>query len=486
MFFSWFAKNRHFKKGHNLSGQIMPFLLVIIAIFLGAMVATMQIGKSALNMTCTDNAADACSLAAASAWALALNGLTLIDNVLLRKAYSTYYTKLKQLLSLSNSKLSEAQRYINLAKPIIIMANIQAGLVPLSSNCTIWYHASTAYSLLNTASRLLKMAATAFSSAKIYNNTMKMATEAMKMEQSNNLTKIMNDMKRNSKVAAEQGKYYAQTYNCQTEYPTVTVPDIISYELEVAKMNNPCPTNDPYNLKAFELFATKLDKIADEFSVGSQIERAIYQGSIRGKSYCDTALAYLTSIPPRPDLALYYYGLATAVYAERRVAAFSAAAAITIYTLWANKLISGSPTVKDLIKRNKKISEALGAAGGLGAGRIVSVGPGSDKVGKTLLIIGINRVIFDKGCVFCTVGGSQSSAAFSDSRGGNMDPRYPLNITVGYTPRLASSDNSCPKSGVSTTGSSGVTGNTSDAGCGGGTGTGTGSGGGGGGGGGAW
>jgi len=80
MFFSWYIKNRHFKQGNSFSGQIVPFLLVIIVVLLIAAVSVIQIGRVSIDKTATANAADAGSLAAASSWASALNSLT-FDNV---------------------------------------------------------------------------------------------------------------------------------------------------------------------------------------------------------------------------------------------------------------------------------------------------------------------------------------------------------------------------------------------------------------------
>jgi hypothetical protein len=76
LFFFWFAKNRHFKKGSKLSGQVTPFLLIILVVLLIAAVATINIGKTSIDKTCSANGADAGALATASTWAGAFNGLS--------------------------------------------------------------------------------------------------------------------------------------------------------------------------------------------------------------------------------------------------------------------------------------------------------------------------------------------------------------------------------------------------------------------------
>ena len=75
MFFSWYFKNKNFKKRSNLSGQIAPFLLVVLVMLLVASIATINIGRVSLDKTETDNASDAAALAAASIQAGAFNWL---------------------------------------------------------------------------------------------------------------------------------------------------------------------------------------------------------------------------------------------------------------------------------------------------------------------------------------------------------------------------------------------------------------------------
>jgi hypothetical protein len=79
LFFSWLDKNRQFKQGSAISGQIAPFLILIMVILLIAAVATINIGRVALDKTTSSNAADAGALAAASYLCRTLNLLAKLN-----------------------------------------------------------------------------------------------------------------------------------------------------------------------------------------------------------------------------------------------------------------------------------------------------------------------------------------------------------------------------------------------------------------------
>jgi len=88
------------------SGQIFPFLLIIMAIFLGAYLTTVRIGRGAMNITCTSNAADSCALAAASGWDAALNQGLAVLNHLAYQIYTDMMTDVNALLSSMNNNLA--------------------------------------------------------------------------------------------------------------------------------------------------------------------------------------------------------------------------------------------------------------------------------------------------------------------------------------------------------------------------------------------
>lgn len=144
MFFSWFARNKHFKQGDNLSGQIFPFLLICIVGLLVAVGVTISAGKSAITKTCASNAVDAGSLAAASGWAGAFNELVtrnkeMKDYYLLNRSYYMILYNLAQGYLTDNSgdnaldyskdteELVRTEEYVNAAKQALESAEcIQA------------------------------------------------------------------------------------------------------------------------------------------------------------------------------------------------------------------------------------------------------------------------------------------------------------------------------------------------------------------------
>ena len=75
MFFSWLIKNRHFKKGSDIKGQITPLLIIVMVVLLVAALVSINIGRIALDKTYSSNASDAGALAAASIYDAAFNEL---------------------------------------------------------------------------------------------------------------------------------------------------------------------------------------------------------------------------------------------------------------------------------------------------------------------------------------------------------------------------------------------------------------------------
>mgnify|MGYP001608774280 CR=1 FL=1 len=433
----------------------MPFLLVIIAIFLGAGVATVRIGGwgkgGALSMTCTDNAADACALAASSVWALALNTLDQ-KQVAFRKTYNDYYTTLKQLLVTSNQQLANAEIYMNFAEIAIEAANDEARKVPNLSYCTVWSAARRASILYSAAATLTRTASVFISSARSINTSMKNLTISTKAAQKMTFCGFIQDMNARNKDALRTGAQYAQEYSCIGAPPAeVYVPSIISYELEVTKLNNPCEQYDPFSLIALALFDSQLDKITSRLESGSDREWLIYFDSIFAASNCYDEEGNLV-------------GWAWSMFASLEWQARSVVSSQLAPVTWLSTLIRGVPSITKLISLNKKISDAMGVAGGYGHGRVVSV-RSCGGVGD-MLITGLKHVTFEQrgGCVSCIVGDSQGIAAFSDSTHADLDTRT---IKVGFTPRLTSAgsasqlDNCSVDSGVN----AGASGSTNDGGC---------------------
>lgn len=90
MFFSWYFKNKNFKQRSNLSGQIAPFLLVILVVLLTAAIATINIGKLGIDKTYSANAADAGALAGATIMSGMLNGFS-TTNAAFLSMYVSFY-----------------------------------------------------------------------------------------------------------------------------------------------------------------------------------------------------------------------------------------------------------------------------------------------------------------------------------------------------------------------------------------------------------
>lgn len=94
MFFSWYLKNRHFKQGGNLQGQITPFLLVTVVILLVAAITTINIGRVGIDKTYSGNAADSGALAGASIMSGMMNSLCETNGLLLDSYVNFYLTYL--------------------------------------------------------------------------------------------------------------------------------------------------------------------------------------------------------------------------------------------------------------------------------------------------------------------------------------------------------------------------------------------------------
>ncbi|MFA5437314.1 MAG: pilus assembly protein TadG-related protein [Candidatus Omnitrophota bacterium] len=137
MFFSWYLENRYFKQGSDLKGQITPLLLLVLVILLIAAVTTVNVGRISLDKTCSANGADAGSLAAASSWAGAFNGLALMNEQLQMYYDMNYYTY-GQLYFTANDYINEAIIYALLSGALAVAATV-AFYSFAPACCTIWY-----------------------------------------------------------------------------------------------------------------------------------------------------------------------------------------------------------------------------------------------------------------------------------------------------------------------------------------------------------
>jgi len=133
LFFAWFSENKQFKKRNGVSGQITPFLLVVLVILLIAAIATINIGRVSLDKTCSANAADAGSLAAASIYATAFNNLAQA-NANMEDSFDIAY--------ISNYEVTylEAQDYMNEAimYTLVAIALMESAIGGYPTMCSVW------------------------------------------------------------------------------------------------------------------------------------------------------------------------------------------------------------------------------------------------------------------------------------------------------------------------------------------------------------
>lgn len=259
MFFSWFTKNKNFNKNKGISGQIMPFLLVIIAIFLGATMAVVKLGREVINITCTENAMDDCSLDAASIWSQALNDLVGMNEEM-KTGYDDFFAQeIKPILTTRGQHIKDAGENIRRTIESIHGADVPAvGEEPV---CTIWGKANIASTRLRNAAKTAQAAADSFDEATkdaitVLNNAAVMAAVGRAQYYD-----IRQGMEEAYTAAKEAGATIAQLNieECLIQYPdgstetdggiigesyttaSVYVPNISSYQLQVTQMSKPCP-----------------------------------------------------------------------------------------------------------------------------------------------------------------------------------------------------------------------------------------------------
>ncbi len=127
-------------------------MLVVLVILLVAAIATINIGRVSIDKTCSANAADAGSLAAASVWASAFNVLTEINHDQIKKWFNENYYTYGQLYFEADSYLNEA---INYALAASAAASAALAVASIPPNCgEIWVAGIAAAVLDGTASVL--------------------------------------------------------------------------------------------------------------------------------------------------------------------------------------------------------------------------------------------------------------------------------------------------------------------------------------------
>lgn len=144
MFFSWYIKNKSFKKGSNLGGQITPFLLVVLVILLSAAIATINIGRTSIDKTYSANSADAGALAGASGMAGVMNYLAEANDSL-RQNYDAFYEgQMLPVFETADDAWMEIQQYSLAAMALIAAMTVTVLSIQGWAACA----AAAAYALL--------------------------------------------------------------------------------------------------------------------------------------------------------------------------------------------------------------------------------------------------------------------------------------------------------------------------------------------------
>lgn len=525
MFFSWFTKNKNFNKNKGISGQIMPFLLVIIAIFLGAAMTVVKLGRDVINITCTENAMDDCSLGAASIWSEALNML-MQSNAEWKADYDTMFSRdIKLPLIMRKLQLIAGLMTMDIAEQSIHTADVPG--VADEPNCECWDKALNAETQLKNAAETAKVAANSFMSATDLAMQVMSGVKDMKESRRADYADIRAMMAEAYAAAQEAGAEYAQINieECLIRYPdgstetdggitgesyssaSVYVPNISSYQLQITPRNNPCPYEELVNPFPPDIAGCHYPSIPAELYVAppgyedlappsldeGDTGDADPLGSIMGQiaaivgpsddmvgSAIDMADRY--AIRATVDLAMsmqmIQQNLLCAAYEMQKIYRLSCEYVTTDRCTEADHSfisIGGNP-YDELRERARivysdleKIIQTLGQFKGMMFGLIHhnqeindAFDPTAPRVisssgGDTgdAMIVGIDSLTFEPGCISCSGGGQTSGAGYG---GGSMAD----DGTGSYTPGLS---DYCPSAEW---GSSGTTGTAEDAGCGGG------------------
>lgn len=479
-----------------LFGQIMPFLLVIIAIFLGAYITAVKVGTVAMNMTCTDNAADACALAAASNMALSLNSIHKEQATNQKAAFDMFQANLKDPSKFIDRDLTAAQTALSQALTAIQGSSNSAYAAAGSPNCSTWGSAQQASSYLQDAIQLLRKAVPKISAASNGFSVMQGVIEGYQSETQEwvcdtidrKINKLYDQAKRDGvRYALENNCIYPALSSSQQSQiqdrvnegsyhqlfpdnpdlppslgppvsttgmdPNLNVsynwsdsqgnnrnmssgailPKIASIEVEVTQRSKPCPIKNAGPYSA-----------GDDYGVISAQMLAIRLAMIAGElqSYVDeehsiyegsiSAQSCWDPLGIRICCVWEYPGL--------RNRASAVAERINTYKNELNDIVNTWQVVQKLKQQNKNILKWFGGQGN----KVISARSCVDT--GDLIVISIKDIKFESGCITCNanIGDSPSSSTASFG-GGSLSSASSSN----YTPNLT---NGCPGNGGVTTG----------------------------------
>ena len=263
MFFSWCARNKHFKSRSNLSGQIFPILLICLVGLVVAVGITITIGENAKLKTCASNAADAGSLAAASYWAAAFNKLvdrnnnnkntagdnfgqymSKNDTYQYYKRMAFYYTemrnKYKILYDSAKTYLAEALTHSQAAEGLASSAF--ALIRQPGANCTIWTNQRTAANFNKQAAAQALEAAKCIGAFNILTQYMKDLTDFFKNNQTQNYCEGQDFMDKAYDTSRKNGLSYAFSNSCTQSRVGNALGDDFNFWLATGKHYDP-PSN---------------------------------------------------------------------------------------------------------------------------------------------------------------------------------------------------------------------------------------------------
>ncbi|MBU0547993.1 MAG: hypothetical protein KJ710_01110 [Candidatus Omnitrophica bacterium] len=187
-------------------------MLVVLVILLVAAIATINIGRVSLDKTCSANAADAGSLAAASVWASAFNVLTEINKDQIKTWFDLNYYTYGQLYFEADSYINEGINYA-LAASAAAVASLAVASVPFLCY-EIWYEGLAAAALDGTAAYLCFEASQSVAAFSITIQFMQSLTDSFYEQQWENYCDAREYMEDAYTNAYETGLNYAFSNSC--------------------------------------------------------------------------------------------------------------------------------------------------------------------------------------------------------------------------------------------------------------------------------
>jgi Putative Flp pilus-assembly TadE/G-like len=255
LFFSRCAKNQLFKQKDNLSGQIFPFLLICLVALTVALGVTFTAGSGVKTKTCASNAADACSLAAASNWAGAFNSLAGQNQTIHDNFYLTYLPNIQRLSTPGQTYLTEA---ISSSQNALKFAqNAEKDFKDANDNHN-WGSLVTAASDCQKAADAALAAKRNFDAFQIIATYLQNMTNDFKNKQLSSYCNAKISMYNYIKQAKTSGLSYAFNNSCTTSRVSSSIGDNFNFQLESGKFYDPS-TNTTNNANFKWVSGTRFD-----------------------------------------------------------------------------------------------------------------------------------------------------------------------------------------------------------------------------------